>query len=248
MAQKSGSKMNADEQTAEKYLKGLGRGKVAYEPDGNVPPDFSLANSIAVEVRRLSEHYFEGEEPEALEELAIPLWRNLGQAINDLNNQLTGGTYWVIVEYERPSKESGKDTIEAIKSTLKDFHRSGRTPPEVEKVNENLSLVVQPSRDVKGEVFRMAAGMDHDSGGWLVNSYAKNIEHCIEEKSGKIEERMEEYSEWWLVLVDYIGWGLLDREEERLQSQISNLGRFDQVTIIGNQVGESRLRVSDSTP
>lgn len=47
--------MNKDERIAERYLKSLNIGEVAYEPDGKIPPDFLVNGCIAVEVRRLSE-------------------------------------------------------------------------------------------------------------------------------------------------------------------------------------------------
>lgn len=240
--------MNADEQKAEKYLKSLGRGNVTYEPDGNVPPDFSLANSIAVEVRRLSENYFEGGEPEALEELAIPLWKNLRQATTDLNNELSGETYWVRVEYERPSKETGKETVETVKGVLRNFFRSSRKPPQKERVNENLILKIKSSRNVKGEVFRMAAGRDLDSGGFVMNKYVKNIKYCIEEKSSKVEEHLEKYDEWWLLMIDHIGYGLLDTEENKLKSKMSDLGRFDRTLIIGSNLSGPILEIPDTKP
>lgn len=49
--------MNKDERIAERYLKSLNIGEVAYEPDGKIPPDFLVNGCIAVEVRRLNQHY-----------------------------------------------------------------------------------------------------------------------------------------------------------------------------------------------
>jgi len=40
--------MDASEKIAEKYLNGLAMGAVAYEPDGNIPPDFSVDGRIGV--------------------------------------------------------------------------------------------------------------------------------------------------------------------------------------------------------
>ena len=46
-----------DERIVESYLISLQIGKVVYEPDGKVPPDFLVDGRIAVEVRRLNQHY-----------------------------------------------------------------------------------------------------------------------------------------------------------------------------------------------
>ena len=60
---------------ADRDLRSLELGPVVYEPDGNVPPDFAIDGSIAVEVRRLNQNYEEPDGAEGLEELRIPLLR-----------------------------------------------------------------------------------------------------------------------------------------------------------------------------
>ena len=50
--------MNEEEKIAANYLHSLGFGDVKFEPDGNIPPDFSIGKSVGVEVRRLNQHFF----------------------------------------------------------------------------------------------------------------------------------------------------------------------------------------------
>ena len=45
---KSKPKCNDDEIQAERYLQILNIGPVRYEPDGNIPPDFAINSTIAV--------------------------------------------------------------------------------------------------------------------------------------------------------------------------------------------------------
>jgi hypothetical protein len=52
--------MNREEKVAKTYLEKLGLGEVLFEPNGNVPPDFLINGRIAVEVRRLNQHYMKG--------------------------------------------------------------------------------------------------------------------------------------------------------------------------------------------
>jgi hypothetical protein len=52
--------MKSEERIAENYLTSLGFENVVFEPDGNIPPDFFVDDRIAVEVRRLNQHFFEG--------------------------------------------------------------------------------------------------------------------------------------------------------------------------------------------
>ena len=48
--------MNDSEKSVYEYLTSLGLGAVVYEPDGKVPPDFSVDGRTAVEVRRLNQN------------------------------------------------------------------------------------------------------------------------------------------------------------------------------------------------
>ena len=48
--------MDQSEGHVRDYLEYLGLGRVVYQPDGNVPPDFLVGGRIAVEVRRLNEN------------------------------------------------------------------------------------------------------------------------------------------------------------------------------------------------
>ncbi len=45
---------NDDEKIAYKYLQSLGYTNIQYEPDSNMPPDFLINDTIAIEVRRLN--------------------------------------------------------------------------------------------------------------------------------------------------------------------------------------------------
>ena len=67
--------MDESERIVEKYLLALELGTVVFEPDGNIPPDFSVGGRIGVEVRRLNQNYQNSNgRSQGLEELAIPLW------------------------------------------------------------------------------------------------------------------------------------------------------------------------------
>ena len=65
--------MDVTERQVFEYLSSKGFKNIAYEPDGNVPPDFLVDGRIAVEVRRLNEHDDFETDPRGLEEVAIPL-------------------------------------------------------------------------------------------------------------------------------------------------------------------------------
>ena len=51
---------------------------------------------------------------------------------------------------------------------------------------------------------------DRDAGGWLIAELERNIRICVLEKTAKIAVVRTRYPEWWLILIDHIGYG--DRE------------------------------------
>lgn len=95
--------MDPSEQLVEKYLQELGLGEVVFEPDGNIPPDFSINKSIAVEVRRLNQNH---ESPDGstqgLEEAALPLEQHLENFLPTLGPSQTGESWFVGIEFHRP--------------------------------------------------------------------------------------------------------------------------------------------------
>jgi hypothetical protein len=237
--------MKAEEKIAKNYLEGLDLGSVQFEPDGNIPPDFSVGTSIGVEVRRLNQNYFGDGDPEGLEELSFPRWKLLHKALSQFDDQFDGKSYLVSVRYGRPSKATGRETAKAIRDSLEDFLSGGGQAHSELAVSDNLRFTVFPSNPVQGRVFLLAGGTDRDSGGWVIPMYAKNISHCIWEKSRKIAPYEYRYGIWWLLLVDYMDWGIDTRDKAYIVSEILNLERFDRVLVIDKKSGALRLDLED---
>lgn len=234
--------MNPEEKVVRNYFDALDAGSVVFEPDGNIPPDFSIDGSIGVEVRRLNENYFGGSEAEGLEELSIPLWKDLKAVLADFDECYNGNTYGVFLEYERPSMGTGQDTADAVRDALEDFLDSGGA--ETRKTlnpSKNLELEVVPISSSKGEVFLLAGGMDWNRGGWTMGTYVENISHCLQEKRNKVASHLHRYDSWWLVLVDRIkAWSSDEEEVSQIRSEIPGLEIFDRLIVI-NQKGDTRL-------
>src|SRR3990167_3153303 len=113
--------MNQEEKTAEKYLVGLSRGVVKFEPDGNIPPDFSLASTIGIEVRRLNQNYFDGNRAEGLEERSIPLEQIFKRVLNSFDKKFNEHSYWVSIIYQRPLRDGGKTVAADMRKALESF-------------------------------------------------------------------------------------------------------------------------------
>jgi hypothetical protein len=70
------TEMNREEKITEAYLESLGFKDVVFEPEGKSRiPDFQIDGNIAVEVRRLNQHYFTKDKVRGLEERRIPLFQ-----------------------------------------------------------------------------------------------------------------------------------------------------------------------------
>jgi len=220
---------------------------VKYEPDGNIPPDFSLDSTIGVEVRRLNENYFAGNQPQGLEELSIPLERSFQKLLTSYDSQFDGASYWVGIMYDRPLPGGAKSTVEDMRQALDGFLANSRTTPVELKVNSRIWFTLHPSRPVSGRVFRPAIYSDDDSGGMVTHLYVQNISHCIQEKVQKVSPYIQRYPEWWLLLVDTIGaWQLEPDEVQQIRAGITSIDCFQNLLVIDYSGKRCLLKVQQS--
>lgn len=206
--------MDSSEQLAERYLKSLGLGKVVFEPDGNIPPDFSVAGKIGVEVRRLNQNY---EHPngnkEGLEELAIPLWHRL-KALLPTIGTYAGESWFVGMSFSRPLPPWQVLKPRVIDS-LQAFAQQTERGRAVLRIADNFELDLLPAPKGLGAFFVLAASSDDDCGGFVMGEVERNLRLCIAEKQLKIGPHRHKYQEWWLVLSDHIDFSM-EREDRLL--------------------------------
>lgn len=136
-------KENSDEIRAKQYLQTLPHKKLEYEPLGNVTPDFSIDDKIAIEVRRLNRNY---------------------KSKSDGN----------LVSIEAP-----------ILNDIDELH--------------------------------------------------KNIQLIIDEKDAKIVKNFHLYSEWWLILVDYITNEMDTQTFEKVKKTPFKKYKFSKVIILSHK-------------
>lgn len=116
--------MDKSEELAERYLTSLDLGEVVYEPDGNVPPDFAIAGTIAVEVRRLNQnHELEIGRTQGLEEVDIPLRRKMQKYLWSFAPSREGESWYVGYNFKRPL-EPWKVLQPLLDRALREFHSS----------------------------------------------------------------------------------------------------------------------------
>jgi len=234
--------MNREEQIAETYLKSLGFRDVIFEPDGNIPPDFSLDGTTGVEVRRLNQHFFTKDEVRGLEETRIPLFGLLESSLGELDSLYKGRSYWVSIRFRRPVGKRNTNKKAIVKALTDFLSRPFQLPYDL-KVTENIYFHIFPSQAVEGKVFRFAGGTDRESGGWVLAEFTKNFNHCVEEKTQKIKDHRDKYNSWWLVLVDKIAHGFEESEKDQVKSMVGASISWNKVIVLDSLSGNSILEI-----
>jgi hypothetical protein len=202
-------KMDQSEAWAKEYLlfRGFKPADVAFEPDGNVPPDFLVEGRIAVEVRRLNQHWHAATgDSEPLEKLSVPLLIRLRKLIEGFGPPPSGVSWDVFWRFGRPQLRQDWEPI--LRRELQPFHDGQiRDKERTIHIGSNFKLrLVQRARPDTC-TFVLAGGSDIDAGGWVIPELEKSLTICVREKSVKIAKYRAKYPEWWLVLVDHMTGG-----------------------------------------
>jgi hypothetical protein len=224
--------MDATERHVEQHLKHRRYVDIVYEPDGNIPPDFLLDGRMAVEVRRLNQNHFDGSDSEGLEEVAIPLWKRVRALVESFGPPTNGESWFVHFRFSRPV-EPWESLEPKLRSGLQSFLSSSTKSRTVVARAPGFELdVFCRTSTPRATVFVMSGCSDRQSGGWLLAEMQTNIRHCATEKTRKIAKVQSKYPEWWLALVDHIGYGLDDFDREMFRQQVSVEHSWDKIILI----------------
>lgn len=223
--------MNKDELVAEKFLLSMNNGEVRFEPDGNFPPDFTLGNGIAVEVRRLNENVKVDGKLQGLESADIALGTLLRAVLDEFGAPPLGQSkYYVKYGFKRPLKSFRK-----IKEDLRNFFQKLRDNPNVSRranFPNGMWVEVLPASYPAENQFRPAIVVDDDSGGETVQLLKNNIESCILEKNKKIAPFRMRYPCWWLVLIDHIDFGIDEFNRIQFRKEFQSNHGWDKIFLV----------------
>lgn len=224
------SVMNYDEKTTYEYLtQNYPHYKIEFEPDGNRPPDFSINNETAIEVRRLNQNYVNQGRYKGLEELEYSLIPKIINVLKEFETKEYETSVLVKVYYRRP--------IKVTKKLIKTFRQEIQEQLPIQKkslffeVSENLNVELI-KLNVKLDKSILIGTHDDDSGGFILSEMERNIKLILPEKEGRIKEFYQEYNSWWLFLVDHIGFGIEESEFHKLKSSFKAETIFDKIQII----------------
>ncbi len=227
--------MNESETLAERYLNTLGIGEVVFEPDGNIPPDFVVGESIAVEVRRLNQNFEDqGGSYKGLEEIEIPVWRLFKKLLPNLGPSIEDESWYVAVTFRRPLNIEWKQLKKTVEEKLRTFRLNPSRQPGVIPVSANFGLELYRSGRSYESFFVFGASSDFDSGGFVLSEILRNLSLCIVEKEKKTAPYRNKYKQWWLLLPDYIDFSLDDEDRATFEREIKPLLKhsFDKIILI----------------
>jgi len=212
--------MNSSEELAAKYLQTLNLGIVIFEPDGNIPPDFCVGGTIAVEVRRLNQNYeaLSGT-TQGLEELDIPLRQKMKKYLRGYAPSRAGECWYVGYGFKRPL-EPWHTLRPLIEAALLEFISSPTRQRKKIRITKSFDIDFMRAGVDHGSFFVLGANMDQDSGGWVMAEVERNLRICIAEKEKKIAPFRSRYSKWWLVLADHIDYGMDAEDHPRFKSEV----------------------------
>ena len=209
-------------------------GTVTYEPDGNVPPDFSVAGNVAVEVRRLNQNReLPDGSHQGLEQLAIPFWQRMKKFLPSIGPSLAGECWYVGVRFRRPL-EDWNTLRPMMEGELRSFMASRARTAITIKISRNLTLRLQLSGKDHGSFFLLGGATDYDAGGWVMSEVERNLRLCIAEKEKKVAPYRSRYMKWWLVLADHIDYSMAAEDRVVFRSEVMSRipHSFDRIVLL----------------
>lgn len=222
--------MDREEEIVQKYLSHQGFQNIQYEPDGKIPPDFSIDGKIGVEVRRLNQHYLERGKPKPLEELAYKLVPRIDSLLTSYGNVSYDRSAYIFLDFERPLKVA-KPLMEDIKKEL-DAHLPNIHLPKKVKIRNGLAIRFVPAIQRYESAYILGSSADYNSGGFVVGNIYDNLSIVIPEKEEKVKPYFYRYDTWWLVLANYLGYGLSGRELAQLNALAPIPSIFEKVILL----------------
>jgi len=223
--------MNEDEKISYEYLVNHGFTNVVFEPDGNIPPDFLINGSIAVEVRRLNQHIRTNNKNEPIERLQFKIEPKLKEIVEELDIKFPGYSVFISIKYQRPLRVT-KELVNRIKVGILE-HLCLNERQASFKINETLEIRLNRIEGINSHFLAIGSIIDFDAGGFVISEISKNMILAISEKGKKIEKYYSRYPTWWLILVDYIGYGISDQEAEQIRRNFDIETTFHKVILIG---------------
>ncbi|MEZ4942200.1 MAG: hypothetical protein R3D58_15085 [Saprospiraceae bacterium] len=221
---------NREEQIIIDCLRLQGFEKIEYEPDGNIPPDILLNENIAIEVRRLNQNQSTESGFKGLEQDEYAIHGLLNKIFDGVSDETFERSAFVGYMFERPLPEK-KVLKKKVKEILEN-HKPIIHEHREYKVSDVFNLRLMPSSKKLRKQFQFGMSSDEDSGGFVVGLIYENLKLIIKEKEEKVKNYRGNYPEWWLAVVDTIGYGLAGIDLEQFHNLPKLEFQFDRILLV----------------
>lgn len=223
--------MNEDEAIVKQFLEHHYQ-KVVHEPDGKIPPDFLVDDTIAVEVRRLNQNFTHiNGITKGLEEEWIPLWQKFEKLLLNYGPPKNDKCWFIGMHFERPI-EKWEKLAPKITDALNVIEKVEPSVITRYYISDTFEIDAIPASALYDTMFRMGASSDGDSGGFVLSEIEKNLQLIITEKTKKIEKHKTKYNVWWLILTDHIGYGLDEHDRKQFRQHIKLKHTWSRIVLI----------------
>lgn len=222
--------MKYEENIANDYLHTKSH-DVVFEPDGNIPPDFKVNQTIGVEVRRLNHIVYKGAKPQGIEQERIKLLRALEKVLREFDVSIPTTNYFIGLSYFRPLGNI-LNIQKITRQTLLKFLRDQPATPFEVKLSRSVSMTIAKATRMSTKIFNVGIESDMDSGGFVAPLYIENINFCLMEKTSKIQPYKSKYAEWWLLLVDFLVGGIGEPEKTIIIENVDETAEWKKIIVI----------------
>lgn len=223
-------KPNREEQLVIDCLIHQGYTEIEFEPDGNIPPDILVDNKIAIEVRRLNQNEIMEEGFNGLEEDEFSVQGIMRKILQESSDETFDKSAFVGYYFNRPIPT--KKEIKKYVSEILENHKSIIDEEREYVLNKNFRMNIFPSATKLNQQYQYGMSSDNDSGGFVVSLIYENLKLIIPEKDEKTSKYRERYSEWWLAVVDKIGYGLSDLDSKQFHNLPKIENSFDRLLLV----------------
>mgnify|MGYP006427624069 CR=1 FL=1 len=221
---------NKEEQYVIDNLTHQGYVNILYEPDGNVPPDILVDGNIAIEVRRLNQNQKTKKGFKGLEQEDFSIRSVLSKMMRKVSDKNYEKSAFVGYYFSRPIPS--KKVIKKFTKKILENHKFFMSERKFYEFSEYFKLEIYPSEIKLDQQYEYGMSIDENSGGFVVNSIYENLKFIIAEKEEKTRIYRSKYAEYWLAVVDTIGYGLSDLELIEFNNIPKIESQFDRLLLI----------------
>lgn len=132
---------------------------------------------------------------------------------------------------QNPDEIRAKQYLQTLNYNILEYEPLGNVTPDF-LIDDNIAIEVRRlNRNyLKDEHLVKIDGANKLR--WSIDELYKNIQLVIDEKNEKIDKNFNLYSEWWLILIDYITNGMDSKDFEELKKMKPSKYKFTKVFIL----------------